>query len=178
MREDIVTVQNLMRRFGERYALANVSLSIPRGIVFGLVGENGAGKTTLIKHLLGLFKAQEGTVRIFGCDPVRWPVEVLSPFGKAFNQNRNISVVFLVLPVIGVLERAGLQERARGLIAGMRSISVARLLIGYMGFRQLTAAPFSVLGTASSLASGSLPVGVGECGPNIPLGDPSACGRS
>lgn len=44
--------------------------------------------------------------------------------------------------------------------------------------RDLTAAPFGALGTASSLAAGSLPVGVGECGPNIPLGDPSACGRS
>ena len=89
MREDIVTVQNLMRRFGERDALANVSLSIPRGIVFGLVGENGAGKTTLIKHLLGLFKAQEGTVRIFGCDPVRWPVEVLSRIGY-LSENRDL----------------------------------------------------------------------------------------
>jgi len=44
--------------------------------------------------------------------------------------------------------------------------------------RQLTAAPFAALGTVASLAAGSLPVGVGECGPNVPLGDPSACGRS
>ena len=44
--------------------------------------------------------------------------------------------------------------------------------------RQLTAAPFSALGTPLSLASGSLPVGAGDCGPNVPLGDPSACGRS
>jgi len=44
--------------------------------------------------------------------------------------------------------------------------------------RQLTAAPFSVLGAPMSLASGSLPVGVGDCGPNVPIGDPSACGRS
>jgi hypothetical protein len=44
--------------------------------------------------------------------------------------------------------------------------------------RQLTAAPFSALGTSMSLASGALPVGVGDCGPNVPIGDPSACGRS
>jgi hypothetical protein len=43
--------------------------------------------------------------------------------------------------------------------------------------RQLTAAPFSALGTPLSLASGSLPI-AGDCGPNVPLGDPSACGRS
>ena len=47
---------------------------MPRGVVFGLVGENGAGKTTLIKHVLGLLKAQAGTVRVFGLDPVREPV--------------------------------------------------------------------------------------------------------
>jgi hypothetical protein len=44
--------------------------------------------------------------------------------------------------------------------------------------RQLTAAPFSAVGAAASLSAGSLPAGMGECGPNIPLGDPSACGRS
>jgi hypothetical protein len=44
--------------------------------------------------------------------------------------------------------------------------------------RQLTAAPFSALGTPLSLAGGSLPVGAGDCGPNVPVGDPSACGRS
>ena len=44
--------------------------------------------------------------------------------------------------------------------------------------RELTAAPFATLGTPLALASGSLPVGVGDCGPNVPLGDPSACARS
>jgi ABC-2 type transport system ATP-binding protein len=81
MRDEIVNVQNLMRRFGDKDALANVSLTVPRGVVFGLVGENGSGKTTLIKHLLGLYKAQEGSVRVFGWNPARRPVEVLSRIG-------------------------------------------------------------------------------------------------
>ena len=68
------------------------------------------------------------------------PVEVLSAFGKAFNDNRYVSAAWLVLPVIGVLERAGLQERARGLIAGFRAVTLGRLLIGYLMFRQLTSA--------------------------------------
>ncbi len=62
-------------------ALDGVNLDVPRGVVFGLVGENGAGKTTLIKHLLGLLKAQTGTVRVFGLDPVREPVDVLARIG-------------------------------------------------------------------------------------------------
>jgi uncharacterized membrane protein len=47
------------------------------------------------------------------------PVAVVSAFGKAFNDNRYVSAIWIVLPVIGLLERAGLQERARMLIAGL-----------------------------------------------------------
>lgn len=68
------------------------------------------------------------------------PDEVLAAFGKAFNENRFVSVAWLVLPAIGVLERAGLQERARSLISGIRVVTVGRLLIAYMLLRQLTAA--------------------------------------
>ena len=49
--------------------------------MFGLVGENGAGKTTLIKHILGLLRAEAGTVRVFGVDPVSNPVSVLARIG-------------------------------------------------------------------------------------------------
>ena len=66
--------------------------------------------------------------------------EVLAAFGKAFNENRFVSVAWLVLPAIGVLERAGLQERARALIGSIRAVTVGRLLLMYMLLRQLTAA--------------------------------------
>ncbi|MEQ1756395.1 MAG: DUF969 domain-containing protein [Micropepsaceae bacterium] len=67
-------------------------------------------------------------------------VEVLSAFGKAFNENRFVSAAWLVLPAIGVLERAGLQERARHIIGQFRLLTTGRLLLIYMLFRQLTAA--------------------------------------
>ncbi len=67
-------------------------------------------------------------------------VHTLAVFGHAFNANRYVSIVFLVLPVIGLLERSGLQERARGLIAGLRGVTVGRLLLIYMLFRQVMAA--------------------------------------
>jgi ABC-2 type transport system ATP-binding protein len=79
--DPVVEVQSLTRRFGANIALDNVSISLPRGIVFGLVGANGAGKTTLIKHVLGLFKAQAGSVRVFGRDPVADPASVLAGIG-------------------------------------------------------------------------------------------------
>ncbi|MEM8931482.1 MAG: ABC transporter ATP-binding protein [Acidobacteriota bacterium] len=77
----VIEIESLVRRFGDKTALDGASLEIPRGCVFGLVGQNGAGKTTLIRHLLGLLAAQEGTIRVFGHDPVRDPVGVLSRLG-------------------------------------------------------------------------------------------------
>ncbi|CAN5442306.1 DUF969 family protein [soil metagenome] len=66
--------------------------------------------------------------------------ETLAAFGKAFNDNRYISIVWLVLPVIGLLERSGLQEQARALIAKMARITAGRLLLAYFVARQITAA--------------------------------------
>ena len=81
MSESVIEISNLTRRFGSKAALNDVSLTVQAGTVMGLVGENGAGKTTLIKHVLGLLKAQEGTVRVFGKDPVADPEGVLSKIG-------------------------------------------------------------------------------------------------
>src|SRR6185295_6703142 len=82
----VVAITNLSRRFGSKTALNDVSLFVPRGSVFGLVGENGAGKTTLIKHILGLLRAQVGAVRVFGIDPVADPVSVLGRIGYLSEQ--------------------------------------------------------------------------------------------
>lgn len=68
------------------------------------------------------------------------PVEVLEAFGKAFKENRYVSVVWAVLPVIGLLERAGLQERAKALIGRARSATAGRLLLLYLLLRQISAA--------------------------------------
>jgi ABC-2 type transport system ATP-binding protein len=79
--QSIIEVQHLSRRFEDRLALNNLSLTVPRGGVFGLIGGNGAGKTTLIRHLLGMLKAHQGTVRVFGLDPVADPAAVLGRIG-------------------------------------------------------------------------------------------------
>jgi ABC-2 type transport system ATP-binding protein len=79
-------VTHLSRSFGSRKALDDVTLAVPRGSVFGLVGENGAGKSTLIKHLLGLWRAQTGSVAVFGLDPVSEPPAVLGRIGYLSEQ--------------------------------------------------------------------------------------------
>ena len=81
MSESIIHVSELTRRFGANTVLDSVCVSMPRGAVYGLVGANGAGKTTLIKHILGLLRAESGSVRVFGLDPVADPVGVLSRIG-------------------------------------------------------------------------------------------------
>ena len=81
MSENVIEIRNVTRHFGKTVALEEVSLTVPRGGVFGLVGENGAGKTTLIRHVLGLLKAKTGSVQVFGLDPVRDPVGVLGRIG-------------------------------------------------------------------------------------------------
>jgi uncharacterized membrane protein len=68
------------------------------------------------------------------------PVHIIEVFGKAFADSRLVSVVFLVLPVIGILERNGLQERARAVIARLRGATAGRLLLSYFLLRQLFAA--------------------------------------
>jgi len=81
MEQSVVDVNNLSRTFGDKAALDDVSFRATAGQVYGLVGSNGAGKTTLLKHLLGLLRAASGSVRVFGLDPVRDPVGVLSRVG-------------------------------------------------------------------------------------------------
>jgi uncharacterized membrane protein len=68
------------------------------------------------------------------------PLEVIAAIGKAFNGNRYVTAVWILLPVIGLLERAGLRERARAVVAEAAGATTGRLLLGYLLFRQATAA--------------------------------------
>jgi uncharacterized membrane protein len=68
------------------------------------------------------------------------PLHLIAALGKAYNDSRYVSIIWLILPVIGLLEREGLQERARILIARVRAATVGRVLIAYLVLRQVTAA--------------------------------------
>ena len=85
--DSVIELSTLTRRFGATTALSSVTVSMPRGAVYGLVGANGAGKTTLIKHILGLLRADSGSVRVFGLDPIADPVAVLSRIGYLSEEN-------------------------------------------------------------------------------------------
>ena len=67
-------------------------------------------------------------------------LKVLATLGHGFNDNRFVTIPYIVLPVIGLLERYGLQQRARRLIEQVRGATAGRLLIFYLAFRQIFAA--------------------------------------
>jgi ABC-2 type transport system ATP-binding protein len=64
-------MRGVTKRFGATVAVRDVSLSIARGEMFGLIGPDGAGKTTAIRMICGLVASDAGTLRVLGVDPVR-----------------------------------------------------------------------------------------------------------
>jgi ABC-2 type transport system ATP-binding protein len=63
-------VRGLIKRYGELTAVAGVDITVNSGDVYGYLGPNGAGKTTSLRMMLGLIRPTEGTVRVFGRDPL------------------------------------------------------------------------------------------------------------
>jgi len=74
--EDLVQIDSVLKSFGDKTALKNVSFSVPAGQICGLLGPNGAGKTTLFRLLMGILKATAGRLLIDGLDAFDDRVEV------------------------------------------------------------------------------------------------------
>jgi ABC-2 type transport system ATP-binding protein len=76
-----IAVDGLTKRYGRQTAVDGLSLSVPHGSIFGLLGENGAGKTTTIQMLLGLIKPDGGRLDVLGLDPTRRGLDVRKRVG-------------------------------------------------------------------------------------------------
>jgi ABC-2 type transport system ATP-binding protein len=145
----VVETVGLTKRFGERIAVGNVDLRIPRGVAFGYLGPNGAGKTTLIRMLLGLTPATSGSMRVLGFPVPDQRELALARVGAIVEEPRfhtylsgreNLSVVAAARNraahgrIEGALERVGLSDRADERVGryslGMRQrLGVARSLL-------------------------------------------------
>jgi ABC-2 type transport system ATP-binding protein len=69
--DDAIALDGVTKRYGQTVAVHELSLSVARGEMFGLIGPDGAGKTTTMRMMCGLLKADGGRARVLGLDPVR-----------------------------------------------------------------------------------------------------------
>ena len=60
----LITAKNVVKKFDKFTALNHYNMNVPEGSIYGLVGPNGSGKTTTIKHLIGMYKQDEGEILV------------------------------------------------------------------------------------------------------------------
>jgi ABC-2 type transport system ATP-binding protein len=144
-----VETVGLTKRFGERAAVDQVSLEVPRGTAYGFLGHNGAGKTTLIRMLLGLTHASAGSARVLGLPVPARRGEALARVGAIVEEpsfyphltgRENLKIAAAIrgpetrARIDAVLDRVGLSGRAgdrvRTYSLGMRQrLGIARCLL-------------------------------------------------
>jgi len=152
MSKTALVFRNVSKRFGNAYALRNLSFSIPRGHIVGFVGPNGAGKTTAFSLVAGYLSLDAGEIDILGCgtfDPFllkgklgvlpqdaelslyHTPREVLEHFARLSGMNgRQASLeTTRMLEMVGLRDR--MSQRISALSHGMRRrVAVASALLG------------------------------------------------
>src|SRR5215813_10553626 len=89
----VVEARGISKKFGERFAVDNLDLTVPAGVCFGLLGPNGAGKTTTLRMIYGVTRATSGTIRVFGKDTNQHLRSIRSRLGVTLQQNVLIEVL-------------------------------------------------------------------------------------
>ncbi|MDD4493344.1 MAG: ABC transporter ATP-binding protein [Eubacteriales bacterium] len=84
--KDAIKVEQLTKSYGELFAVKNLSLTVPKGSVFGLLGANGAGKSTAIECMLGTKKQDSGTVSVLGMNPRADRTKLFERVGVQFQE--------------------------------------------------------------------------------------------
>jgi phospholipid/cholesterol/gamma-HCH transport system ATP-binding protein len=79
----VIEVRDLWKSFGSNHVLKGITLTVPKGQTYVVLGGSGSGKTVLLKHVIGLFKPDRGTVKVNG-------VEISGLTGKALNEARHV----------------------------------------------------------------------------------------
>lgn len=87
MSEKCILAENVTKSFAGRRVVDNLSFSVRKGEVFGLLGHNGAGKSTTIDMLLGLVKPEQGELKVLGLDASKHRREVFERVGVQFQSS-------------------------------------------------------------------------------------------
>ena len=154
--DSVISVENLVHRYGDRNALNGVSFEVRPAELFGLLGPNGSGKTTLFRILSTLMVPTAGRAVIMGCDAVKEPARLRRQIGVVF-QAQSVDVKLtayenlwhqghlyglrgkaLTARIHEVLSRVGLDDRAKDLVetfsGGMqRRVELAKGLLHHPG---------------------------------------------
>ncbi|MFP3268898.1 MAG: ABC transporter ATP-binding protein [Desulfurococcales archaeon] len=148
MGETAVSVDGLVKRFGQKEAVKSISFNVFKGEIFGLVGPNGAGKTTTLRIIGTLLKPTLGRVEVFGMDvmkqaaDVRKSISYLPEDAGAYPYMTGLEYLRFIASLYGLGEEAviegseisglgeSLNERIKGYSKGMkRRLQVARTLM-------------------------------------------------
>jgi len=151
--ENLVSATNLHKHFGETRAVDGVSLNIPAGQIFGLVGPDGAGKTTTLRLIVGALKMDKGSVEICGYDVEKHVENARSQIGY-------LSQRFSMYEDLTVLENIRFFAEIRGLTSGEwlpRSMEILEF-VGLGNFKdrragQLSGGMKQKLGLATALVT-------------------------
>ncbi|MCB0216064.1 MAG: ABC transporter ATP-binding protein [Caldilineae bacterium] len=150
-REPAIVTRGLARRYGERWALAGLDLSVPRGLIYGLVGPNGAGKTTTLRLLAGLLEPSAGEAWILGqpatgprhLDRLRQAIGYMPDFSGVYEDMRAWEYLDFYarchgLPrslrrrrVAGLLDLIGLSDRAQDEVGSLSRGMQQRLCLAH-----------------------------------------------
>ncbi len=87
----MIKLSNIVKKFTNKNVINDISLEIPKGIIFGLLGPNGAGKTTLIRMMCGILKSDSGTITINN-KPVEEAKDIFGYVSQSFGQYEELTV--------------------------------------------------------------------------------------
>lgn len=125
MDENVLTVTDFRKAYGDFIAVSGISFAVSRGEIFGLLGPNGAGKTTTLECLEGIRQGDGGQLNILGVDPAREPHKLNKLIGVQLQTSglpadmtvdeamKFFSAYHGVAPRFDLLDRLGLQEKRR-----------------------------------------------------------------
>jgi ABC-2 type transport system ATP-binding protein len=127
-------LSGLYKAFGEKVAVDNVHLEVPKGSFFGLVGPNGAGKTTSLSMAVGLLKPDEGTSEIFGTDVWSAPLEAkkiigVLPDGLSMPERLTGRELLRFTGLLRGMDRADVERRSGELLEVLELDEAKRTLV-------------------------------------------------
>src|SRR6056297_524585 len=152
MQENIIEVENLVKKFGDFAANDNISFNVKKGEIFGFLGPNGAGKTTAIKILSGLLAPTDGDIRVAGFDVYQESEQIKQNIGymsQKFSLYSDLTVYENIRFYGGIygLERDEIEEGADYFLNKLKIQDYRNKLVGDLplGWRQKLAFSIAIL---------------------------------